>query len=127
MEEQQTCGKGLAEHSALPRAAGALIDALAENLEVHLEALDREDDAARAEHDAYTSLAARHRAIAGALRSASDEMSGYRDLPMAPHDMAVMTSPRVGEAFARLVAAERELAAVLETSIRRHEAMLAGD
>jgi hypothetical protein len=127
MEEQQTCGKGLAEHSALPRAAGTLIDALAENLELHLEALDRANDAARAEHDAYTSLAARHRAIAADLRSVSEEMAGYRDLPMAPHDMAVMTSPRLGEAFARLVAAERELAAVLDAAITRHEAMLEGD
>jgi hypothetical protein len=127
VEEQQTCGKGLAEHSALPRAAGALIDALAENLEVHLEALDREDDAARAEHDAYTSVAARHRAIAAELRSVSEEMAGYRDLPMAPHDMAVIASPPVGEALARFVAAERELAAVLEASIRSHEAMLSGD
>ena len=127
MEEQQTCGKGLAEHSVLPRAAGALIDALAENLELHMGALDREDDAARAEHDAYTSVAARHRAIAAELRSVSDEMAGYRDLPMAPHDMAVITSPPVGEAFARFLAAERELTTVLQASIRSHEAMLGGD
>jgi hypothetical protein len=124
VEEQQTCGKGLAEHSVLPRKAGELIDGLAENLELHLDALDRGDDAARAEHDAYTSLAARHRRIAADLRSVSEEMVGYHDLPIAPHDMAVMTSPRLGEAFARYVEAERELAAVLEAGIRRDEAML---
>jgi hypothetical protein len=124
MEEQQTCGKGLAENSVLPRKAGELIDALAENLELHLDALDRGDDAGRAEHDAYTSLAARHRRIAADLRSVSEEMAGYRDLPMAPHDMAVIGSPRIGEAFARFLAAEQELAAVLEAGIRRDEAML---
>ena len=44
MKEQQTCGKGLAENSALPAKLGELTDALAEILEAHREALDPTDE-----------------------------------------------------------------------------------
>jgi hypothetical protein len=36
MEDQRTCGKGLAEHSALPAKLGELTAAMAENLEIHM-------------------------------------------------------------------------------------------
>jgi hypothetical protein len=44
MKEQQTCGKGLAENSALPAKLGELTDAFAEILEAHREALDPTDE-----------------------------------------------------------------------------------
>ena len=40
MEEQQTCGKGLAEHSAVPAKFAEFLDALADNLEAHLPTID---------------------------------------------------------------------------------------
>jgi hypothetical protein len=122
--EQQTCGQGLAEHSVIPRMLGELTDALAENLEVHLRALDLTDDAARAEHDAYVSLAAQHRQIAAQLQEVGEEMAGYRELPMGRHDERAMASPDVIETFTRFVAAERQLHAALEQGLERDEAML---
>jgi hypothetical protein len=127
MEEQLTCGKGLAEHSVLPGRIGEVIGGLAENLELHTRALDVSEDAGRAEHEAYAGLAGRYRRIAEELRSASEEMAGYRDLPPAPHDLESMRSPELGEAFTRFLEAERELVAALEEAIARDEALLAGD
>jgi hypothetical protein len=124
MAEPQTCGQGLAEHSALPRKLGELTEALAENLEIHMRALDPADEAAQAEHTAYASLVARHRGIAAELRSVSEEMAGHRDLPMGRHDEAVMSSPEVLDAFARFVGAEREVATLLEGWLEHDEAML---
>jgi hypothetical protein len=49
MEEEPTCGKGLAEQSVLPAKLGQLMASLAENLEVHLKALDLTDENARQE------------------------------------------------------------------------------
>ncbi len=43
MEKQQTYGQGLAENSAPPALFGVLIASLAENLAVHMEALDLTD------------------------------------------------------------------------------------
>lgn len=51
--EQPTCGKGLAENSVLPAKLGELISAIAENLEAHMQALDRTDQNSRREYDAY--------------------------------------------------------------------------
>lgn len=124
MADQQTCGQGLAEHSVIPRMLGELIDALAENLEVHIRALDLTDDAAHAEHDAYVSLAAQHRQIAAQLQAVAAEMAGYRDLPMGRHDERAMSSPDVIEAFTRFVAAERQLHSMLEQALECDEGML---
>jgi hypothetical protein len=44
MDAPTTCGQGLAGHSALPTAFGALLDAVAENLEAHTTSLDRTDE-----------------------------------------------------------------------------------
>ena len=125
MTDEPTCGQGLAEHSALPRKLGELVTALAANLHEHLPALDREDDAARAEQRAYDGLIAKFRAIAGELETAAAEMAGYRDLPMGRHDMQAMSRREVGEAFAGFVRTEEELAAQLADGLERDRAMLA--
>jgi hypothetical protein len=124
MAEPQTCGQGLAENAAIPRLLGELVDALADNLERHMPSLDVTDDAGRAEHSAYERLTGRHRRIADDLRAVAEDMASQRDLPGAPHDMQVLGSPAVAEAFDRFVAAERALAAHLEHSLSRDEQML---
>ena len=53
MDEPITCGKGLAERSALPARLSALAAAIADVLERHQQTLDLADDNARAEHTAY--------------------------------------------------------------------------
>ena len=52
MDEQQTCGKGLAEHSVLPAKLGELTAAIAAILEHHQTALDLTDENARKEYKA---------------------------------------------------------------------------
>jgi hypothetical protein len=125
MNDQQTCGKGLAEHARLPAKLAELIGAMAEILELHQKTLDRTDDHAREELDAYVSLAKKHRTLAAELRATAEEMAGYRDLPMARHDRKAMTDPKLAESFARFTKAEGELLDQLQTAVGRDRAMLA--
>ena len=125
MDEQPTCGKGLAHHSMLPAKLGALTAAVADVLEAHQPALDLTDPNAKREYDAYTELADSHRIIAAHLEATAMRMAGYRDLPMGRHDMAAMMAPKPAEAFSRLVAIEEELFSMLRARLEEDRAMLA--
>src|SRR5438128_1999584 len=111
MVDQLTCGKGLAEDSALPAKLGDLTESTAEILEIHMGALDLEDNDSRREHEAYRELVRDHRRIAAALRETARRMAGYLDLPMGRHHTSVMSSRRAFEAFVKL---EEELLAMLQ-------------
>jgi len=124
MENTGTCGAGLAEHSALPAKLSELTASVADNLELHMQALDLKDERSRKEHDAYAQLAKQHRAIAASLQATATQMASYRDLPMGRHDQHTMSSPNVVEAFERFMKREQELLALLEKSVQRDETML---
>jgi BMFP domain-containing protein YqiC len=124
-DPEPTCGEGLAEHAALPALLGELEDALAATLEQHMKSLPGDDAAARREHEAYSGVAAKHRAAAALLRAAAAEMAGHRDLEAAPHDMSVLLSPQAIEPFARFVELEERLAELLRGAIERDRRMLA--
>jgi ABC-type glycerol-3-phosphate transport system substrate-binding protein len=94
-----TCGTGLAANAVLPAKLGDLLGATAEVLERHSAALDRTEPAGRAELEAYTALVRAHRAIARDLAGLAQQMAGYRDLPVARHDEAVLADP-AGQAAA---------------------------
>lgn len=125
MAENPTCGQGLAHHAALPSRFADVVAAIADNLEAHLGALDSRNAQSRPEHEAYVDLARQHREIAERLRSLSAQMAGYKDLPMAEHDMTVMSSSKTMQSFKRLVDAEQAAAALLRAWIADHRAMLA--
>ena len=125
MDEQQTCGKGLAEHSALPATLGRLIAAMAEILDLHQRALDLTDENGRTEYKAYVPLALECRMAANQLQTTAEHMAGYRDLPMARHDERQMAAPENLEAFATFVRFEQELFALLQRSLERDQQMLA--
>jgi hypothetical protein len=125
MEDERTCGKGLAEHSALPAQLSELFAAVADNLDVHMTALDPSDDTSKPEYDAYRDLAKQHRDLAARLRATADQMASYRDLPIAVHDPEVLASPKVFEAFQRLAQRERECLALLQKNAEQYQAMLA--
>jgi hypothetical protein len=112
--DQPTCGQGLAHNASVPANLAKVAARLAGNLDVHMTALDRDDPAAAQEHAVYANVAGHLRAGAGELEAAAAAMAAARDLPMGRHDMAVMTSPAVLEAFERYVAAEDDLRALLE-------------
>jgi hypothetical protein len=125
IDEQPTCGKGLAEHSALPAKLGELTDAMAGILEHHQTALDVTDENARKEHRAYVKLEMEFRSIASQLEATAEHMAGYRDLPMGRHDERAMASPKALDAFATFVRVEQELLALLQKAVERDQKMLA--
>jgi hypothetical protein len=124
VKDQPTCGKGLAEHSALPAKMGELSASVAENLELHMKALDLTDESAKKEHEAYLELAMDHRRIASQLQATARRMSGYRDLPMGRHDQKAMAGPEFLEAFERFVTLEQELMTLLQARVERDQRML---
>jgi hypothetical protein len=124
VEEQSTCGMGLAEHAVLPAKLGELAASVAENLEVHVKALDLQDRNAEREHVAYVSLAKQHREIAAQLEAMANEMAGYRELPMGKHDEKAMSEPRVLEAFERFVKVKQELLVLLQKQAEQDQSML---
>ena len=125
MDEEQTCGKGLARHSALTASLGDLVASTARVLEVHMKALDLTDENAKREYEAYRELASTHRRIAGELADTASRMAGYRTLPMGRHDMSVMMSAPPRHAFAGFVKQEEALVALLEARVGQDKAMLA--
>jgi len=124
MDEQPTCGKGLAQHSALTAALGELVAATARVLEVHMKALDLTDEHSKREYDAYRELASAHRRIAIELAETAHRMAGYRTLPMGRHDMAAMMSPAPRHAFAGFIEHEEALATLLQARLAQDKAML---
>jgi hypothetical protein len=124
MDDQPSCGKGLAEHSALPTTLGELMGAVAEVLEVHTRALDLTDEHSRKEHEAYLELVSAHRRLATDLRSLAARMAGYRALPMGRHDEEQMAAPEGIAAFERFVRREGELHALLDAWLTRDRQML---
>lgn len=124
MEDQPTCGKGLAEHSVLPAKLGELTAAVAEILEIHRKALDLSDENSKKEDEAYQELAQQHRQIAAQLQATARQMAGYRDLPMGRHDPKAMAAPEAREAFETFVRLEQELLALLQKRVAQDGKML---
>ena len=125
MDEPQTCGRGLAERSALPAQLAAVIEAMADNLHVHMQALELDDEPAREEHAVYLRLVEEQRQAAGRLRAVAGEMAAARDLPMGRHDEETKRSPEVGNAFRRFIEARQELQALLERMAEQDRQLLA--
>jgi len=90
----------------------------------HQKALVLEDPNARLEYDAYVRLARAYRDIAEKLDATADQMTGYRDLPIARHDERAMKSLDACRSFDEFVTVERELLGYLTTALKRDEAML---
>jgi hypothetical protein len=125
MDEQQTCGMGLAEHSALPARLADVVEAMAGNLQVHMAALELDDEPARQEHAVYLRLVEEQRQAAGRLRAVAGEMAAARDLPMGRHDSETMRSPEVGDAFRRYLQAKQDLLTLLQRMADQDQQLLA--
>ena len=125
MKEQQTCGKGLADHSVLPAKLAELITSIAKNLELHMETLDLTDPDSRREYNAYQKLVYEHREIADRLKETSVEMKGYRNLPMGRHDQKKLSDPVVINAFKKYTNLEQEVLTVLNKQIEQDQEMIA--
>jgi hypothetical protein len=124
VDDQSTCGKGLAANAALPQKLSALFAAQANLLQNHVRALDAKEEAGRLERDAYERLVKDQRALALNLAALATAMRSYRDLPMAKHDMAPLTDQGSRETLSAFVDAERELARYLEEQVQEFQTML---
>jgi hypothetical protein len=125
MEENPTCGKGLADNSVLPTKMAALIADLGRVLGAHRAALDLTDERSRQEDAAYADLANAYRSIADSLHVAAQHMAAYRDLPMGRHDQNALRGAEPVEALASLVNHEEELLELLRAQLPEHRAILA--
>jgi DNA mismatch repair ATPase MutS len=123
-QEKPSCGKGLADHAPLPAKLAGVMAAMAENLEIHMKALDLQDKNSRLEYEAYRQLVQQHRDLAERLMSTAEQMAGYRALPMGKHDEKAMSGPTVVDAFERLVELEQELLTLVRTRVDQHQKIL---
>jgi hypothetical protein len=125
MTQQPTCGQGLAEHATLNAKLADVFAAAADNLERHVTSLDPKDKASRPEFDAYVALATEYRELESRARALALQMEGYRDLPMANHDMTVLTSQDAAQALERLITEKRSLVWLLQAWVERYEQLKA--
>jgi hypothetical protein len=124
MDDQPTCGEGLAEHSRVPAKIEKLLEAMAEVLEVHMTALDPTDEHSQREQRVYAGLAKKFRQVAADLGATATRMAEYRDLPMGRHDLQAMSGPQARESFATFVRLEQELLSLLEERLELDRVML---
>jgi len=124
-QQTQTCGQGVADNAVLPALLAAVTEAMASNLQVHMAALELDDEPARQEHAVYLRLTEEFRQASARLRGIGQEMAAARDLPMGRHDQQAMSSPEVAEAFQRLVRAKQELLALLQRMAEQDQQRLA--
>jgi len=122
--EEWTCGRGLAHHSAVPAKMAEYLAALAETLRTHLRTIDTSDATGQAEWGAYRELAEGYADLADRLGTTAARMRGYRDLPAAPHLEEELADPALMEVFAEFVEVETELAAFLMKSADQDQATL---
>ncbi len=124
MQEQLTCGQGLAENSLLPGKVGELTAAMAETLEMHMRTLDVNDPPSKKEYDVYVQLANEQRETAARLLATANEMAGARDLPMGRHDFNPESASQLVTALKKYVRIEQELLALLQQTAEQDQAML---
>lgn len=122
--EEWTCGRGLAHHSAVPARMADYLAALTEILRTHLRTIDTSTAPGQDEWGAYRQLADAYAALADGLGTTASRMRGYRDLPAAPHHEEELADPVLMEVFAKFVEIETELAALLQASADQDQAML---
>ena len=125
MNEQPTCGNGLAENATLPWKLGELAAAMGDVLETHIPSLDLTDENSRKEHDVYQRLVTEFRQTAAQMEAIARQMSASRDLPMGRHDTAVLSAEAVLNAFERFVQSEQDMLTMLQRKFESDQQMLA--
>jgi hypothetical protein len=124
MDEQPTCGQGLAKNAALPAKLSELTAAMGAVLDAHIPSLDLTDERSRKEQEVYQRLVGTFHQVAVRLEAIARQMDGSRDLPMGRHGEAAMASPSVLRSFERFVRSEQELLAILQGRLEEDQQML---
>jgi hypothetical protein len=123
-DDQPTCGKGMAANAELPKRLGDLAGALAEVLEIHMQALDLSDEHSAKENEEYREVAKHLRTTAVQLHAAAAQMTAMRGLPMGRHDFKAMSGEKPRAAFEQFVSLEQELVTMLQQRVPRDREML---
>ena len=123
--EPQTCGKGLADHSAVIDNLAAYATENANVLEAHLGMLDESDPASAEEGVLYRDLVSELRQASSLLRAAAARMQAARALPMGRHLDSPDANATMMQAFRRFVDAASALGAALSARMPADRAMLA--
>jgi len=97
---------------------------VAENLELHMKALDVKDKNIRSQCKAYAKLAKEHRDISASLQAIAGEMEGYEDQAHSRPAEDILSDPKILAAFEKFMKAERELIAVLKKRMHQDSKML---
>lgn len=124
MEEQPTCGQGLATHALVPQLFAAYLDATADNLIAHLPMLVAGGADTQHERSAYEHLSRSHREAAEMLDAIATEMKEHHDMRMGQHDVEATSHENVTKALESMVRAEAQLVSQLEVQLADHRAML---
>lgn len=123
-DEPWTCGKGLAQHAAVPAKMAEDLNALAQNLDAHIPAIDAGDQSGQAERDAYVELATVYRSIAEQLADVASRTRSYGDLPAAGHHADVLADVKLLKAFEEFVTVEADLARLIRASTEQDQELL---
>jgi hypothetical protein len=123
-DDEPTCGKGIAASADLPDRLSDFMRAMADLFENHIRALDPAEDSGRVETEAYQQLRSSHHDLGGRLEALAASMRGYRNLPMAAHNMDILMDRASSDSFARLVESEKDLLALLQDRVEEHGKML---
>jgi hypothetical protein len=120
---EPTCGQMVAGMAAIPAKLSEGADSVADIWDAHAALMGKDKDS-QAEAKALRALARGHKQIAASLKKASEEMKKASSWPSAPHDMAKMTSdPKLAAASQRLMAAQKDIIALMQKSLADMEAM----
>lgn len=123
-DDQPTCGKGIAASAPLPDAVADVLRGMSALFQNHIRALNSAARSDQPEIDAYGRLARNYGAGADNVAALAELMRSYRTLPMATHDMAVLTDKTSFRVFAELVAREQALLTLLQEQVAEHTEML---
>jgi len=123
-DEQQTCGKGLSSNAAIPEGMAKLLEATANVLENHTRSLNAKEANGNQELTAYEQLVQDHRAAAARLSALAQLMKDYRDLPMAEHELSVLTDARSIDLVDSLVRQHQELITPLQERLVQYNQIL---
>jgi hypothetical protein len=120
---QPTCGQMVSGMATIPAKLSEGAEAVAEMWEAHAALLGK-DKESQAEAKGLRALAKGHKQIAASLKKESEEMQKAASWPVAPHDMAkMMADPKLNAAGQKLMAAQREIIALMQKSLADMEAM----
>jgi hypothetical protein len=120
-----SCGQMISAKAALPKKMAEVMTSVADMMDAHAAIMTAsKTKEASLEVAGLKKIAADHRALAESFQKTADDMSKASSWPNAPHDMNAMKSdPKLGAAMQKMLAAEKDMIALLQKEVADTEAM----